>query len=83
MYEHVKQGCVAEGWTDRDGETLMTPETVTLYDLNKYVIMPATEADQCSYVELVTGVGEESARRCPDGHVPMACIKVHTDSNRR
>jgi hypothetical protein len=29
MYEHVKQGCVAEGWTDRDGETLMTPETVT------------------------------------------------------
>ena len=83
MYELVKRRCVAEGWTDWDGETLLTPETVTLYHLNKYVIMPATEAHQCSYVELVTGVGEESARRCPDGHVPMARTKVHTDSNRR
>ena len=82
VYELVKRRCVAEGWTNWAGE-LLTPETVTLYDLNKYVIMPATEAHQCSYVELVTGAGEESARRCPDGHVPMARTKVHTDSNRR
>jgi hypothetical protein len=76
MYELVKRRCVAEGWTNWAGELLM-PETVTLYDLNKYVIMPATEAHQCSYVELVTGTGEESARRCPDGHVPMARTKVY------
>ena len=76
MYELVKQRCVAEGWTNWAGE-LLTPETVTLYDLNKYVIMPATEAHQCSYVELVTGAGEESARRCPDGHVPMARTEVY------
>jgi hypothetical protein len=81
VYELVKQRCVAERWTSTDtrraGE-LLTPETVTLYDLNKYVIMPATEAHQCSYVELVTGAGEESARRCPDGHVPMARTKVYS-----
>ena len=76
MYEHVQQRCVAEGWTNWAGE-LLTAETVTLYDLNKHVIMPATEAHQCSYVELVTGAGEESARRCPDGHVPMARTKVY------
>jgi hypothetical protein len=77
MYEHVKKRCVAEGWTNWAGE-LLTPETVTLYDLNKHVIMPATKAHQCSYVELLTGVGEESARRCPDGHVPMARTIVYT-----
>jgi hypothetical protein len=77
MYELVKHRCVAESWTDWDGETLLTPETVTLYHLNKYVIMPATEAHQCSYVELVTGASEESARRCPDGHVPMARTEVY------
>ena len=82
MYELVKQRCVAEGWTNWVGE-LLTPETVTLYDLNKYVIMPATKAHQCSYVELVTGAGEESARRCPDGHVPMARTKVYQDTSTR
>jgi hypothetical protein len=78
LYELVKRRCVAEGWTNWAGE-LLTPETVTLYDLNKYVIMPATKARQCSYVELVTGAGEASARRCPDGHVPMARTKVYRD----
>jgi hypothetical protein len=76
IYELVKQRCVVEGWTNWAGE-LLTPETVTLYDLNKYVIMPATKAHRCSYVELVTVVGEESARRCPHGHVPMARTIVY------
>ncbi len=80
LYELVKQHCAAEGWTNWAGE-LLTPEAVNLYDLNKYVIMPATEAHQCSYVELVTGAGDESARRCPDGHVPMARAKVYKDFN--
>jgi hypothetical protein len=78
MYEFVQQRCVAEGWTNWAGD-LLTPETVTLYDLNKHVIMPATKAHRCSYVELATSAGEESARRCPDGHVPMACTKVYKD----
>ena len=38
MYELVKRRCVAEGWTNWAGE-LLTPETVTLYDLNKYAII--------------------------------------------
>ncbi len=80
-YEHVKQRCVAEGWTSTDtrraGE-LLTPETVTLYDLCNYVIKPATEAHKCSYVELVTGLGEEIVRRCPNGHVPMARTQVYS-----
>jgi hypothetical protein len=82
MYELVKRRCVAKGWTNWAGE-LLTPETVTLYDLNKYVVMPATKARRCSYVELVTGAGEESARRCPDGHVPMARTKVYQDGSTR
>jgi hypothetical protein len=85
MYELVKQHFAAcnlnlkctERWTNWAGDPIWTPETVTLYDLNKYVIMPATKAHQCSYVELVTGVGEESARRCPNGHVPMARTIVY------
>ncbi len=43
--------------------------------------MPATKVHECSYVELVTGAGEESARRCPDGHVPMARTKVYEDAS--
>jgi hypothetical protein len=82
MYELVKRRCVAEGWTNKAGE-LLTPETVTLYDLNKHVIMPATKARQCSYVELVTGAGEESARRCPDGHVPMARTEVYDNGYKK
>jgi hypothetical protein len=146
-YEHVKLRCKMEEWTGRDGKPL-TPETVTLYDMNKYVIKPSTEARRhecsfvengqhrrvrmvrtkvregeeiactqcaakltnwvsrsdryywqchplcddkhklcgacacCSFVELVTGVGEkpESVRRCPDGHAPMARTRVHADS---
>jgi hypothetical protein len=53
LYEHVKRRCVAEGWKrQRDGTTL-TPETVTLYDLNTYVIMPSTEArrHECQFDE--------------------------------
>jgi hypothetical protein len=76
-YEYVKLHCVAEGWTSWDDKPL-TPETVTLYDLCKYVIKPSTEAHKCSYVELVTGVGFESVRGCPDGHVPMARAEVYT-----
>jgi hypothetical protein len=76
VYEHVKRHCVTEEWTGWDGKSL-APGTVTLYDLCKYVIKPATEAHECSFVELVTRGGEASVRRCPDGHVPMARTKVY------
>jgi hypothetical protein len=82
MYELVKQRCVAEGWTDWDGKTLLTPETVNLYHLKQYVIKPATQAHRCSYVELVTSVGDESARRCPEKHVPMSRTKVYRVFNK-
>ncbi len=92
MYELVKRRCKVDGWTGSrlqpddtykyDGKgTPLTPETVTLYDLNEYVIMPATKAHQCSYVELVTGAGEEDARHCPDEHVPMARTSVYEVKN--
>ena len=52
MYAHIERRCVAERWTDVNGE-LLTPERVTLYDANRYVILPATEKLGCSFVELV------------------------------
>ncbi len=87
-YEYVKRHCVDEGWTGShlqpdgtygyDGKgTKLRPETVTLYDLCEYVIKPSTETHKCSFVEFVTGVGEESVCRCPDGHAPMTRTRVH------
>ena len=49
---HIKRRCVRERWTNNKGE-LLTPEQVTLYDANRYVIMPATERLRCAFVELV------------------------------
>ena len=46
---NIIRRCIKEGWTDRDGKAL-TPETVTLYDANKYVILPFTKKDQKSFV---------------------------------
>ncbi len=42
--------CEKEGWVDHKGEPL-TPETVTLYDINKYVVLPFTKDTQASFVE--------------------------------
>ena len=83
-YEHVKRCCTAEGWTStKDGQQL-APETVTLYDLCKYVIKPATEAPRCSFVELVAGAGAEVVRRCREcKHAPMARTQVYTDYDTR
>ena len=43
---YVEKNCMRQGWTStnpaKHGE-LLTPETVTLYDLNHYFIMPATK----------------------------------------
>ncbi len=43
--------CETEGWVSTfDGKPL-TPETVTLYDVNKYIVLPFTEESQASFVE--------------------------------
>jgi len=49
---NVEKRCVKEGWVStKDNETLLTPEKVTLYDLNKYIIIPYTEKSESSFVE--------------------------------
>ena len=46
---NIKRRCVAEKWTNYKGETL-TPEMVTLYDVDKYVIRPFTVKTKKSFV---------------------------------
>ena len=46
---NVNRRCVAEGWKDINGK-LLTPDKVTLYDINKYVILPFTVEKQSSFV---------------------------------
>lgn len=53
VWAHIQRRCVREGWTNIDGELHHTPETVSLYDAARYVILPATEEDQVSFVELM------------------------------
>lgn len=40
------------GWSDWNGVALAS-STINLYDVNKYVILPMTEGDQCSYIEAI------------------------------
>ena len=49
VWANVVRRCVSEGWTDYNGN-LLTPEEVTLYDVNKYVIMPFTAEQKISLV---------------------------------
>ena len=48
----VDSRCEAEAWTDIFKNTLV-PSTVNLYVVAEYIIKQATEAEQCSYVEIV------------------------------
>jgi len=48
--ENVKRRCEKEGWTDYEGN-LLTPETVTLHDVDKYITMPYTKESESSFVE--------------------------------
>ena len=45
-----------QGWKDIKGNTCHV-NTVNLYAVMKYLIKPATEEKQCSYVELVAPAG--------------------------
>ena len=51
---HVERRCAAESWTDWRGNGLaLAPASATLYDVAKHVVMPATVARRCSFVELL------------------------------
>ena len=49
---NVERRCEKEEWVStKDNETFLTPDKVTLYDINKYIIKPYTEASESSFVE--------------------------------
>ena len=87
LYEHVKRCCVAEGWKRRDG-TALTPETVTLYDLNTYVILPSTEArrHECQFDENGAQRRERMSRsEVPEGKgitCTQCAVKLRKTSDR-
>jgi len=75
--------CVAEGWKNRDGKAL-TPETVTLYEVNTYIIGPYTKHSQMSFVERLPSTAGTQPPRWFVSHFwgePvvdfMSCIKTH------
>ena len=53
---HADKDGFLPGWLDRDSKTCHK-DTINLYDVVKYVVKPATEAQKCSYVELVAPQG--------------------------
>ncbi len=47
---NVVERCKKEGWVSHEGKAL-TLETVTLYDINTYIVKPFTKESQASFVE--------------------------------
>ncbi len=47
---NIDRRCFGEKWTDKRGK-LLTPETVTLHDVNRYIIKPFTFRSRRSLVE--------------------------------
>lgn len=56
VYANIVERCEKEGWVNYKGERL-TPETVTLYDVNKYIVLPFTKDSQASFVETLPTTG--------------------------
>jgi len=85
VYKDITARCVQEEWTSTnpslEGQRL-TPESVVLYDANKYVILTQTEERQCSYVELVAD-GPQPPRYFVSHwwgepvHDFLTCLEVH------
>ncbi len=50
IYANAARRCNEEGWVNYKGK-LVTPETVTLYDVDKYIVKPFTKDTQASFVE--------------------------------
>lgn len=53
LWAHIELSCVRDGWMSVRGARITQPELVNLYDAVRYVIKPATNARQCSLVELM------------------------------
>ena len=52
VFAHVERRCSKEGWTNYL-ELRLSTDLVSLYDVSRYVIRPATYKRQISYVELI------------------------------
>lgn len=50
LWAHVNTRCVKEGWMDVNGD-LIEPNSINMYDLQRYVIKPCTMNEACSYAE--------------------------------
>lgn len=53
---NVERRCEKEGWKDWEGN-LLTPETVTLHDINTYITKPYTKESESSFVETLPSTG--------------------------
>ena len=59
---NMERRCEEEGWKDWK-KNILTPEKVTLHDINNYIIKPYTEASESSFVEtLPSTAGTQTPR---------------------
>jgi len=52
LWTHLASRAEPEGWMDLEGQ-LVSAKTAAMYDVLRYVIKPATQRGECSYVEAV------------------------------
>jgi len=52
VWANIARRCIPEGWTDYNGD-LLKPEDVSLYDVDKYIILPFTADKEISFVEML------------------------------
>ena len=55
--------CEKEGWVSTLNSKPLTPDTVTLYDVNKYIVLPFTKDSQASFVETLPSTAETQPPR--------------------
>jgi hypothetical protein len=61
-YACAKALCKTEEWQSTDPSLAgkqLKPSEMTLYDLTHYLLVPATAARQCSFVELIAAEGQQ------------------------
>jgi len=56
---YIEEHCEAEGWYDPDSGALLRAQDVDLHCLRQWVLRPATEGSQCSFVELVSSCAKD------------------------
>ena len=54
VWAQIQQRCATEGWLGGpNGDVRLAPDGTTLYDVNKYIILPSTVKRKCSFVEMI------------------------------